>query len=360
MHPSRLFLFFFAAVTVSAAQAQEVLWKAGLHNFFNNYEFGLNGPARSQTLAGTHLQPQLGLQWMGVHRIYAGADLMTEWGTGNILDYSNILAYYEYAGRSFHLWAGLFPRKEALDDYPRMFFNDSIRDYRPTLSGFYWQWSGKPGNSAAIWMDWTGRQSWKRRETFLMGWKGHFREGLFTADHFGYMFHFANPGDEADDPYPMHDNGLILTRVGIDLARLTGWERLEAHAGWSMAIERERGGTQGWQCPQGLLVEAAAEWKGLSLENSFYKGKGQELYYEQLGSRLYWGDPCYRASTYNRTDFSIHFLRTNAVDLRFTWTVHILDGGIYNQQAFYLAVDLDKPAVKKRTRPYHYLWENWK
>ncbi len=94
MRKKYILLSVFFAV-FGAAFSQEFLWKAGMHGFFDNNEFGGSQLRSSQTMAGIHLAPEVGVG-MGKHRIFVGADLMHEFGSDQLLDYSDLIAYYEY------------------------------------------------------------------------------------------------------------------------------------------------------------------------------------------------------------------------------------------------------------------------
>jgi len=349
-------IIFFLLLFCPAAGAQDFVWKAGLHSFFDNAEFDRSQVQDGQTMAGVHLVPEAGLRWNKQHRIFAGADLMYEYGSGKILDFISPTAYYEFEGKYFRFYTGAFHRKKALENYPRMFFQDSTANYRPVMHGLFWEFH-KKNNRANLWLDWTGRQTEERRETFFMGWSGRWGRGLFYAQHFGYMFHFARRKNPAV-PENLHDNGLILTSVGMDFAPKTAFDKLELNAGWSAGLERNRSNGLAWQVPHGFLSEAKIEYKGLGLFNTFYKGGAQQIFYGEHGSQLYWGDRFYRTTAYNRTDLYINFFKTNAVNVRFNYSLHFAEQTMYHEQALYASFDVN--SLKKQKEPAReYLWSGW-
>jgi hypothetical protein len=350
------FCLLFLMVFGSSLFAQDIVWKAGVHSFFDNTEFAHSTVQNPQTMAGVHLAPEIGLSWGNSHRIFAGVDVLHEFGSDNKIDYSDPIVYYEYADKGFRFYMGAFPRRLALDNYPRMFFQDSIKNYRPTLNGFFWEYKRKE-NYINIWLDWAGRQSEKRHESFFMGWSGQYSRRIFYLRHFGYMFHFAgmmNP--EVSES--IHDNGLLLTSLGVDLASQTGFEKLELNAGWSVGLDRDRG-IGVWNTPQGLLSELKIEYRGLGVFNTYYKGGRQQLFYNDHSNDLYWGDPIYRAKEYNRSDFYIHFIKTKIVNLKFIYTLHFAEKNVFHEQALYATFDLDNLKSKKNEKKYNYLWNNW-
>ena len=340
----------------TTAFSQDLLWQVGVHSFFDNKEFGSNSVETSETMAGTHFVPQIGLDFDGKSRVFVGMDVMHEFGSNKGIDYHDPIAYYEYDGKPFRFYMGAFPRNLALDNYPRMFFQDSISNYRPTMNGFFWELYNKK-DYFNIWLDWTSRQTDTRRETFFMGWSGKYNLGIFYGQHFGYMYHFAGTANQAI-PESVHDNGLLLTSIGIDLSKETGFEKLEANAGWSVGLEQDRVINSGWYTQQGFLSEIKAEYKGLGLFNTFYKGAGQQIFYDKFGSMLYWGNNMYQLKQYDRLDGYILFLKNSVVEVKFTYSLHFGEGTMYHEQLLHATFDMGN-LKKKPQKPYEYLWSNW-
>lgn len=352
-----LLIILFSFGVLFTASAQQFVWKAGVHSFFDNTEFSGSDVQNSQTMSGVHLSPEIGLSWNKKHRIFVGFDLMHEFGNNEkIVDYADPLAYYNFDGERFRFYMGAFPRTLALSNYPRMFFQDSIANYRPVLNGLFWEYC-KKDNYANVWLDWTSRQTELEREAFFMGWSGRYNLGVFYGQHFGYMYHFAHRKN-MDNPGNLHDNGLILTSLGVDFSSKTAFEKLEANLGWSVALERNRDGDNEWDTPQGLLSEVKIEYKGLGLFNTLYLGQGQQIYYETYGNALYWGDRFYRTKQYNRTDLYVNFFKTNVVNVKLIVTFHFAEKANYSQQALYASFDLDN-LQKKEPPKYDYIWTNW-
>jgi hypothetical protein len=353
---SYAFLFvFFLGISPSFC-AQEVVWKAGLRSFFDNAEFGSSRVQIPQTMAGVRLAPEIGLSLGGKHRMFAGIDLLHEYGSNRTIDFYDPVIYYEYASQPFRFYAGAIPRRLTLDRYPRMFFRDSIQNYRPTINGVFWEY-GMNGHYANVWLDWTSRQTPQRHESFFMGWSGRYHHGIFYAQHFGYMFHFAGKmHPEIDES--LHDNGLLLTSIGVDLSGKSSFAALETNLGWTLALERDRG-LSIWHKPQGILSETKIEYKGLGIFNTYYKGDSQQVYYNDHGNNLYWGDPIYRSGEYDRIDLYIHFIHTPAVKLKFVYSLHLTEKQLYHEQAFYATFDLDNLKRKKHEKKYPYLWDKW-
>ena len=343
-------------VSISAF-SQEFLWKAGVNSFFNNTEFDGSAVAKSQTMAGTHFVPQIGLSFEGKHRIFVGVDVMHEFGSDKTIGYHDPIAYYEYDGKPFRFYMGAFPRKPLLENYPRMFFQDSINNYRPVMTGFFWELYNKD-DYFNIWLDWTSRQTNTNREAFFMGWSGKYNHDIFYGQHFGYMYHFATTANPDIPEQYVQDNGLVLTSLGVDFSKKTGWEKLEINAGWALGLEQDRGTDAGWNLRQGFLSEIKAEYKGLGLFNTFYRGAGQQTSYNRFGNMLYWGSAFYRLKQYNRLDSYIRFIENSVVNVKFTYSLHFAEGNMFHEQALYATFNLDN-LKKKPQKPYEYLWNNW-
>jgi len=338
--------------------SQALLYKVGLHNFFDNNEFANCPVGDSQTMAGVHFAPQIGLGLDSVHRIFVGADVMHEYGSAQAIGYSDPIAYYEYAGKVFRFDIGAFLRKMALDKYPLFFFQDSINNYRPTMNGLFWEFYSKSGNYLNIWLDWTSRQTFTKRETFFMGWSGRYNWNVLYGQHFGYMYHFA--GVLAPDQHlPIHDNGRIWTALGINLASKTPLDKLDINAGWAVGLEQNRAINTGWETSQGILSEIKAEYRGIGVFNTFYRGASQDKYYNEYRSQLYWGDRLYRATRYNRLDGYAYLVKTENVALKFAFSLHFVGSGMFTEQQFYATFDLDNLKNKKPSKKQQFLWEHW-
>ncbi|MDR1683223.1 MAG: hypothetical protein LBS25_07555 [Candidatus Symbiothrix sp.] len=335
---------------------QKFVWQAEVNSFFDNTEFDGSTVQTPQTMAGLHVAPEVGFSWQNRHRIFVGCNAMHEYGSLRTVDYLDPVAYYEYDGKPFRFYMGAVPRKMLLEKYPRMFFQDSITFYRPVINGFFWEYA-KPDGFLNIWLDWTGRKSFDRHEAFFMGWSGRYGYSIFYAQHFGYMFHYAGVDNPAIRD-PVHDNGLVLTSLGIDLSQKTGFEKADFNIGWSVGLDRDRG-EHAWHTPMGLLSELRIEYRGLGLFNTYYKGRGQQFFYGAYGNRLYWGDPVYRADEYNRADFYIQFLKTQEVEVKFVCSLHFVENHLFNEQLLQASVELSKLKATKKTPAYRYLWSNW-
>ena len=326
--------------SINFSFAQEFLWQFGVHSFFNNNEFAGSSIKNSQTMAGARFAPQIGFGYDERHRAFIGIDALQEFGSYKGIDDFAPVAYYQFDDERFVFYMGAFPRKQAIDNYPRMFFQDSIKNYRPIMNGFFWEFRSPKDDCFNVWLDWTGRQTAKTREAFFMGWSGRYNRGIFYGIHYGYMFHYAGSMNPVI-PESVIDNGLLLTSIGVSLSENTNFEKLDLNVGWLVGLERDRGASKKWQNPNGFISELKVEYRGVGLFNSFYSGNRQQIRYHLHQNSLYWGDPAYRAKTYNRTDFYINFIRNSAVNVKFIYSLHFLERNMYHEQSLYATFDLD-------------------
>ncbi len=334
-----LCLLFIALIVSTDCFSQEKRWQVGLFSFFDNTEFGQSAVKIPQTMSGVHFLPEVGLSWESTHSVNVGFDLLYEFGSSEVIDFFYPTAYYSYDRKPFRFLMGAFPRKTTIDNYPRLFFQDSISYYRPNINGVFWEFR-KDKDYINLWLDWTGRMSTTTRETFFMGLSGRYNPGILYFQHFAYMYHFAGYSDPTvDEPY--HDNGLLLTSLGIDLSGKTALTRLDVNAGWAVGLDRSRADQTGWVVHNGILIETTIEYKFIGIFNSFYNGDGQMDFYNDHGNDLYWGDPVYRAGAYNRADLYVNFIKNKIVSTRFTYSLHFMESKVYHEQMLKVSFNIN-------------------
>ncbi|MDQ1333015.1 MAG: hypothetical protein QG576_1050 [Bacteroidota bacterium] len=325
--------------------AQETFWNAGLYSFFDNTEFGHSSYQIPQTMAGVRFAPELGLRWDSVNSITLGCNMLHEFGSARAIGDFFPSAYYQFDKKPFRFLMGAFPRSYAVERYPRIFFQDSLTYYRPNINGMLWEYySGKLFLN--LWLDWTSRQSVEAHEAFFMGFSGKYQYGILYLQEFTYMFHFAGRMNPVVDE-ALHDNGLVHTSAGLDFSDLSVFTRLEINAGWIAGLDRARSDNTGWIVQHGFLSEARIEFKRIGLFNTFYAGNGQMHYYDDHDNELYWGDPIYRAKTYNRSDFYIDFIKDNTISTRLIYSLHFAENTIYHEQALKVSVNLNALRFKR-------------
>lgn len=336
-----LLLIFF---TARESYSQELTWQTRLFSFFDNTEFSGSAFAVPQTMAGVMVAPEIGLKWDSVHRINAGVSLMHEFGSSLAVDRFYPTAYYEYLSGPIRFLMGAFPRSPVLDRYPRDFFRDSISYYRPNVNGLFLGYN-KKASYINVWLDWTGRQTETVHEAFFIGFSGRYSWKKLYFQHFGYMRHFAATKSPVVTE-ALHDNLLFQTSLGLDLSGKTIFNKLDVNAGWVIGLERARADNTGWISLNGLIFETNIEYRFIGLLNTFYNGHGLMYFYKDHGDDLYWGDPLYRARTYDRADFYIDFTKNKFISTKLTYSLHFAEKRIYHEQLLKVSVNLFSPGHK--------------
>ena len=126
-------LFLYSTTLVS----QKLEWGVSSIIFFDNTEFAGSQVQLPKTMAGVRIAPEVGLGWDSIHHLHVGVNALQEFGSIHAVDGFAPTAYYSYDYKPFRFYMGAFPRSFAVENYPRMFFQDSIAYYRPNVSGLF-------------------------------------------------------------------------------------------------------------------------------------------------------------------------------------------------------------------------------
>lgn len=336
---NNLWIIIYLFLICTEGFSQEKKWQVELFPFFDNTEFGTPTIKIPQTMSGVQFAPEAGLRLDSAHNINIGVNVMHEFGSSKAIDKFYPTAYYEMDYRSIRFIIGAFPRNKAIENYPRLFFQDSISFYRPNINGIFWEFR-QERNNLKLWLDWVGRQSEKVHEKFFMGLSGRYNLGLFYVSHFSYIFHYAGRMNPLVHEI-VHDNGLLCTSLGMDFSGRTCFNKLEINGGWVTGLERYRVPGTGWIVENAFMQETRIEYKRIGLFNTFYKGHGQMYFYSTHGTDLYWGDQVYRAKTYDRFDFYIGLIQNQNVNMEFTYSLHFLENRVYHEQMLKLIVNIN-------------------
>lgn len=349
-----LFLSFFTSILY--AQKIGLEYGVALTPFFDNTEFGGSTKEIDQTMAGTRFATEIGISIDTIHHMHLGVASLQGFGVSTSIDSYKPIAYYKMDKKPFMFMMGAFPRDSAAGDYPRVFFQDSIGYYRPVVTGLVWKFY-KGQSHMRVWLDWTGKQSETQREEFFMGWVGRLQKGSVYLQHFGYMMHYAKMLNAPDSQF-IHDNGLALTSIGLDFSKQTGFDKLSIDAGWLLGLERDRG-TSNWLHHNDLLIEANIEYHGIGFSNTYFRGNGLMTFYPEENNKLYWGEPIYRNTLYNRFDGYICFIETNNAKIKFVYTLHAAEHQIFHEQGLYASICLNNYQNKSGKKHQH-LWSKKK
>ncbi|MDR0711819.1 MAG: hypothetical protein LBF67_05700 [Prevotellaceae bacterium] len=341
-------------LTTNLYAVQEVKpeWNVAFFSFADNREYEPAQHQLPQSILGSWLIPEVGLRFDSVHRLHAGVGLQHYFGSADkALQQVEYVAYYRYNSKPFELYVGSFPARRLLADYPNALFYDSIVNLRLNSANIFWKIFGEQWH-ADIWLDWSGRQTETQRETFLVGIAGKYRLKKAYVALQSYMHHFAHAAGNIDQH--IVDNGMARLCVGVSMPVGFLLDSLNVNAGMLGAYSRERGVDPRYQFSGGFFSEVTLEKFGIGVKNTLYAGENlMPLHNKYNAEHLYWGDPFYQNTFYNRSDFYVYIFDTNKIQARFTWSMHAAAGLISNQQMFTLTVNLGsqtKAGAKRNNR----------
>jgi hypothetical protein len=246
----------------------------------------------------------------------------------------DIVAYYHGQKKNLGLFLGAFPNHTKIA-MPLSLRTDTFSYYRPITEGILIEYH-TANLRHNVWIDWSGRQSMEKRETFLLGFSGHFSKGLFTWQHHFIMTHLAHSLDKSKEEH-IRDNGGFMVLPGLDLSGLSKLDSLTIGAGILGSYDRIRA-VYDFSFPIGFIGEIGAVYKGFGIHGTIYSGDSQIITS---------GDGFYGSSFYSRADvyyqetgsaiqgklqFSFHFL-PETVDLSMSLVIRArLDGMIGSRQ----------------------------
>lgn len=330
-------------MTTNNLFGQKPIWNVDFLTEFDNREYGGENPiARSQTIFGSRLTPQLGVEW-GKNKLVAGTNVIFEFGADPFEVNPDLLLYYNYDSEKYKAYVGAFPRTKMLGQFSTAFFNDSIRFFDNNLEGFMLQYTGKRG-FFELGLDWNSRQASEVREKFMIYSAGQINRGLFYAGYALTVYHHAGSA-EVDG---VVDNILVQPYVGVNLSHKTFLDSLNIQGGYLQAMQNDRRYEGKYVRPGGAVIDITVEKYGFGIYNSLYLGKGIMPYYMYYGTGLYSGDPFYRTDKYNRLEVYWQQFRKGDINLKVS-SVHHYDGEKWNwQQLLTFNVNINRRTFSKK------------
>lgn len=347
MNKNLKIIVLFIAVLPLFASGQELQWKVNLNYFFDNTEFAKSTLSADQTMAGVHFAPEIGVKFDENQSVFGGMDLLKKSGSVPILDKAKLIAYYQFKNENTFFQAGAFPRGELLSNYSSVFFQDSINFYRPVMEGLYFK-KGNENEFINLWMDWTGMQTNKNRETFFLGASGYKSfKTMFFGEFQSYMFHFA--GVRPADPYvSVNDYVQGQFSVGAKYSNDRGLNNLMFSAGVLASYERDRQHIKNYGTPVGAVIRLNADYKGIGTENTVYIGQPRMVLYYRYGNELYWGNPFYRSTNYIENKIYWNFIENQYVKGQIASKMHYTEGKLMFEQLFTLSASIGSDNARQK------------
>lgn len=306
--------------------SQEFHYKFGYLGFFDNREY-FNEFVNDQTIFGSRIYGELGYAFNKGNRIMAGADYLYEFGSKGEWIAPDFIAYYNGRFKNLDLYMGAFSRVNKIM-MPLALMTDTFQYYRSTVEGILIDFRS-PAFSHNIWIDWTGRQSHEKRETFLLGFSGFARKDILIYQHHFVMTHLAHSLNDSIDE-PIRDNAGFMALPGLDLSASTGFDSLNISAGLLGSYDRIRG-EYDFRFAFGFFGEAEAMYKGFGLRGTVYSGESQVITS---------GDGFYQSTFYSRADIYYH-LAKSGIDGRLQFSFHFIPGVVDLSMSLVIRAQLD-------------------
>jgi hypothetical protein len=290
-------------------QAQDFKWKAGYFGFMDNREY-FNKYVNDQTIFGSRISGALGFSVNGNNTIMAGADFLYEFGSKGNLQVPDIILYYYGSRKNLDFYLGVFPRYHKIN-MPMALMIDTFQYFRPNIEGSLLSFKSS-SFSHNIWIDWTGRQSFSRREAFLIGFSGLLKKNMFLYRHHFIMSHLAHSMLNLPEEH-IRDNGGYSLMLGLDFSSLIHLDSLTLYAGFLGSYDRIRG-VYDFRFPFGWIGEMDAVYKGFGLHATIYSGESQSIFS---------GDGFYKSTFYSRAD-AFYMITSSSIQGKLQFSFHFL------------------------------------
>lgn len=313
-------VFVIITVQISAQPS----WKVAFNQIFDNREY-FSDYAFPQTIFGARLDASLLFRLDSTHGFEAGFNYLFENG-GDVFELQpQLTLFYEYSGSQLDLAFGSFPRRERIH-MPGSFLHDTLIYYRGNVEGAYGSYNGEAGDVYAF-IDWTGRVSEERRETFLAGLEGMLEIGPVFFQPSFLMYHNARSYNSSDS-IPLQDNGIFSAIVGFQWDREENSFSGEISSGYLGSYNRFRPAP--FSFSSGMI-------SNINMSSGIFGMKG--VYYFGGPIDFAYGDPFYRSGNYGRLDIFIDPFRQDRIESRIGWSFHVLPGeGVHHSQQILIRV----------------------
>ncbi len=313
--------FFFSGLQI---WSQNVGYELTFKQIFDNREY-FSEYAFPQTIFGAALDASVCFELDSVNGFAAGFNYLYEHGSTILAIIPQINLYYRYRGKDLNMAFGSFSRSDRIT-MPNVFLNDTLNYYRPNVEGASIEYKQTWGTLSGF-VDWTGRVSSERRETFLVGMNSRFNFGKIFLNPLFLMYHNArsyNPNDTIH----LQDNGIFALLAAYEMKDDQSAYSLNLSAGIVSSYNRFRPADFIWG--RGLLSNINFRYTVFGISGVYYFGTPIDFIY---------GDPFYRSGNYGRIDFFIDPFKNQNIDSKIAWNLHYIPGeGIHHSQQLLISV----------------------
>ena len=327
------------------ALAQNVEGRIDTYGFFDNVE-GEDSYRKDMTHFGLWVAPQLSVSTTNEHHsLNVGYDALMEPGTKGVFTDGKPYIYYKYDNQKVRFVFGSYPRRMMKEQMPDYLICDSIRYYRPNMTGFDILYTSDNGHVEAF-LDWIGKQDTDVREQFMVGVNTRFRFGIFQLGLENIVYHYALASNASIDDC-IHDYIQTHGFVGLNMDNVLCFDNLDIRTGFLFAADRERS-LKTWHLPVGFVADIKAQWKRFSLLQTIYAGKRQQYFGIEPFGKYYWGDVISHSPWYTHTDISYYFLRDKNVSLSTGLQINFTDCGMNWHQCLTVAYTIGGRLLRRR------------
>ncbi len=325
-------LITFITLTSSAVELQlQVEGIVDNREYFGEYAdhgtvFGLREAATVKFDNETPHQFRVGAVWLQEF----GAPI-EEWAIAPLIN-------YRYATDQTQFTFGSFMRNEIL--HSPLFFDYRYSYIRPQVEGFDYQYHF-PNGIQSIWVDWDGRQTSHRNESFYVGISGIVRLSNFSFTHHLLYRHIASRDIPETDPIKENGGAHFIfaytdtTKEALDTLQFTG-EMIGSYNRFNR--------TEAWNAPLGIKMSSAVIWRKVGIRGSYYR----EIIGSKDGHQFEQGAPFYNASQFGEIDLLLFPVKSENITMSFDWTVTILPNDVENRQYFKLTGEFGKKFTREQ------------
>jgi hypothetical protein len=289
----RILLTVLASLAALSLGAQKVTPQVGVtfEGRFVNDEFDASGQSlmASGTLGAARLFPYAGIRFGKIHGLYAGVDVVQDFGVSPIKPMVELAIWYQLRKEHFSLYAGLIPCGKLKGSYSSAIWSDANAFYDGILDGLILQGT----YDRSFWevgLDWCGKYGDHSREQFSITTAGDlWFTNWLSLGWEGLFHHFACSVQQKG----VVDDHLFHPFLKWDFASFTGMQKLELHTGAMIGYQVDRL-MERKSFPVGAdLVLEVQKWN-FGLRNEAYYGGSQAPFYkltdetgEVYGDKLY-------------------------------------------------------------------------
>ena len=318
--------------------AQRIGGGFDMYNFIDNSE-GDDTYRKPVTYAGTRFTPTLSFATNdSLHRVVGGYNFLFEYGK-KTLSKGDIEIYYQFKNENLRILFGSFPRRLMHEQMPDYLICDSIKYFRPEMTGVDFLYTTKNGH-VEVFLDWTKKRSATDREQFMLGASSRFRFNKFQLGIDGHMYHYALEEGENNKDHAIHDIITAHPYVGMLLGNATGTVTADLRGGILLQADRDRNDYE-WHVPIGFIADADVKIKRFLLHETIYAGRSQQYFGKEGFGQYYWGDSFTRSKFYSRTDVGYNILQHKNVNLDTKLTFNFTNKGMQWHQMLTLRFNLN-------------------